>query len=44
MRTHFAAVSRNLIKSQACAFDQKIATGSFNGNGLFSKEPLIRIS
>ena len=35
---------RNLIKSHAWAFDQKIATGSFNGNGLFSKEPLIRIS
>ena len=34
----------NLIKSHACAFDQKILTGSFNGNGLFSKEPLIRIS
>ena len=25
----------NLIKSHACAFDQKVVTGSFNGNGVF---------
>ena len=34
----------NLIKSHACAFDQKIVTGCFNGNELFPKEPLVRIS
>ena len=27
-----------------CAFEQKIATGCFRGNELFSKEPVIRIS
>ena len=34
----------NPIKSHACAFDQKIVTGCVNGNELFSKEPLVRIS
>ena len=37
-------IGENLIKSHACAFDQNVVTGSFNGNGLFSKEPLVRIS
>ena len=41
---NFNLCRKNPIKSHACAFDQKIVTGCVNGNELFSKEPLVRIS